>query len=242
MNQEQKRFGILIIPGLLAVMLISGIAGYQISKKDDARRIVNLQKIVDNLELQVNNLSEQLKGKSDQVGPINNQTGKWKAYNNDNFALLVPSDWDKKSDDPNGLESTKNNRYYLNFQVNNINQFKNETNKSLIKQGKLREYEQLRFNRLCEESGICGKIIQFQDISIKGGIAIEFTISSPGLSVEEQRGSTTTIYQTIIKGNREYRYWTHEEQAPEDLLDRYPKLDPSPIEFFKEIMKTLKID
>jgi hypothetical protein len=169
-----------------------------------------------------------------------NHDNSWQTFNEDGFSISIPNNWKKEYN--KRFVSNENKLYYLNFSSLNIEQIKDEARKRLLNQGKIKEAEELYFQNLCKETESCGKIIQFKKLEIDNSAGAEFIVSYSGLSREEKRGTRSEIYRAIMKNEKVYIFWTQDKNVPQELLDQYPRLDPTPTEIFYEIMETLKIN
>jgi len=170
-----------------------------------------------------------------------NGIANWQIFKDQNFQLLIPPQWHKNPNNPNQLVLADNSPYYLNFSVVGLNQFEgNATTKSLYANGNFLEAEQAIVKSLCDGTGACDEIIESKSIPVDGGAGIEFIIQYKGLRIDEPRGFLNEIHRTILKNNILYRFWTSQQIPPNDLINEYPKLDPSPIELFRKILDSFK--
>ncbi len=165
----------------------------------------------------------------------------WKIFRNEKISISVPANWEKEFEKSNILHSSENSDYQLNVLFKNINQIKDGEIKLLVEQGRMKEYKEVSLESMCKETGSCGKLINFQEISLGDINGAEFKILYSGIAIDEPRGSRIETRQTFIKGDSIYEFWTSEKKVPADLLERYPDLDPSPSELFGDIMSTLEI-
>lgn len=163
----------------------------------------------------------------------------WKFFSNNDFSMLLPDNWREES---NGVISSSNHLYYMIYRVQTISDFKDVDLQDLLYHKKIRMYEQENINRLCKESDACGKITQYREIETLNGLKAEFIVSYDGLGLSEKRGTTEESHQTIITDDKIYRFWTSEQKAPLDLLQKYPQLNPTPSKIFSELMLTVKIE
>lgn len=168
------------------------------------------------------------------------ETADWKTYQGKKFQILIPPQWHEDFRRPGLLISADNSAYYLVFDVINLDQYPDTTVKSLYLSGKLLEAEQTIVKGMCGETEGCGEIVESKTISIDGGVGIEFIVQYKGMRIDEPRGFSNEIHRTILKNGVVYRFWTSEQVAPDELKNEYPKLEPSPIELFRNILDTFK--
>jgi hypothetical protein len=165
----------------------------------------------------------------------NTTTDVSKTFNNLDFSLTVPSDWEMGT---NRYYSSENNSYYIVYGVANIDKL-NASQKHFLQANDLIGYEQSQVASLCQETDSCGTISQTTNLDLPGADGIEFIITYPGLSLDEKRGSIKEIHQTFLKNGKLYKFWASEKNPPPELSNQYPTLSPTPTALFKEIMQTL---
>jgi|GEM_PF-4636870 len=169
------------------------------------------------------------------------QDANWQLYRDAKFELSIPPQW-QKAPGGTGTLISADNKYFLNFFAIGLDQYEvSSTMKSLYATGKLLEAEQMRIEAQCIQADVCGEMKEVNSIPVSGGIGIEFIIRYQGLGVDEpDKGFSNEIHRTILKEGILYSFWTSESVAPEELKNKYPILDPSPIQIFKNILDTFE--
>jgi len=179
------------------------------------------------------------------IAPQQNVKETWNTHQADGFQISLPASWHADTQDPQHFTSSLNEKYYLIYRVVDLKAESNasldNTVLSLYKNGKLLDAERAGIEGRCKETDACGQIKESTNLSIKDGQGIEFIIQYKGLGFDDpDKGFLNEIHRTIRKGDELYMFWTSEQVAPAELLNKYPKLDPSPFDIFRKIMDTFQ--
>lgn len=145
------------------------------------------------------------------------------------FTMTLPQGW--VSDGGRAWNPNNENQFIIGGVINVEN---NATEKSLISEGKVQEFEIQRVATMCKETDACGKISEFKMVKASEGVQnFEFFITYPGTGVDEPDGFTTEIYRSVLANGKLYRFWTS--------TDSSAGKNASEIKSFRSIVDTFEV-
>lgn len=151
-------------------------------------------------------------------------------FGNNNFTMAIPEGW--ISDE--GRAWNPNNPVWS-ISGGKIEVADNNTRaKSLISEGKVREFEIDLMVKMCQETDACGKISDFKTVKAPEGVqSFEFFVTYSGTGKETPQGFTTEAHRTNLVDGKLYRFWTS--------TDSSAGKDSSEIKNFKSIVDTFEV-
>lgn len=151
-------------------------------------------------------------------------------FGNGDFTMAIPEGWISDK----GRAWNPNNPAWF-ISGGKIEVTDNNTKaKSLISEGKVREFEIDLAVRMCQETDACGKVSDFKTVQAPAGVqSFEFFVTYSGTGKETPQGFTTEAHRTNLVDGKLYRFWTS--------TDSSAGKDSSEVKNFKSIVDTFEV-
>ena len=162
--------------------------------------------------------------------PENKSALKNTDFGQEEFRVTLPEGWE--SDGKRAWNPKDKYQFITGGKVEVANN--NTKTKSLISEGKIREFEMDLMASMCRDTDACGKISDFKMVKLPEGVqTFEFFVTYSGTSIDVPQGFRTEIHRSILVDGKLYRFWTSTTESSGKNSDT--------ISNFRTIMDTFEV-